>query len=675
MMIQSTATVPVTTGGVNIADKIDVPPVHVPPSGTIDEKKESPSATDEVDHNTEYNIASSAAQFEQDNHQQRQQQQQQYNDTTPQYHNPYAIQYAAAPHIIAGMVPPQQVYVQQQQAQAQQLQQAQLPLETQFQSLGLGNNSNDHVAGDNNEGRNNNTTSYEKNDTITSNNDLLGAVVASTDNEENIINSEIEGGADDEIESEEEPIKLFVGQVPKTMNEEDIFPTFDSFGPLKDVSIIRDKQTQLHRGCAFVTYWTSNDADKAQEALHGKHVFPGARRPAQVKPAEPSVPENKLFVGMLSRKAGEDEICELFAPFGEIREIYMIRNADGSSKCAAFLRYVDRDSAIQAIEMLHNNLVMEGSARPLIVKFADNKHQRAQRHIRNVRRQELMTVMGPGAGYPGAYPAHHMAMAPPLGGPSHQYPPHHMGGPLPHLPQYGAPYPGGPGSGGPPPIYNPMYPPHHYGGPPHAYGAGFQNNRQGSLGSAGGGNRHPNNNTNPSNPNQAANPRPREGPAGANLFVYHLPHDLTDADLATAFNPFGNVISAKVYVDRYTGESKGFGFVSYDSVISAESAIEQMNGFQIGNKRLKVQHKRVHNNGSGNRGGGGGQEPQMNPHEHHHQQPSQQQQQHLIPFDSAPPDISLDVVSNTPDSVLTGVVPIPTSQIGDITAPTPVMIS
>ena len=90
------------------------------------------------------------------------------------------------------------------------------------------------------------------------------------------------------------------------------------------------------------------------------------------------------------------------------------------------------------------------------------------------------------------------------------------------------------------------------------------------------------------------NPRPREGPAGANLFVYHLPHDLTDADLATAFNPFGNVISAKVYVDKFTGESKGFGFVSYDSVIAAEAAIEQMNGFQIGNKRLKVQHKRVH---------------------------------------------------------------------------------
>jgi CUG-BP- and ETR3-like factor len=63
---------------------------------------------------------------------------------------------------------------------------------------------------------------------------------------------------------------------------------------------------------------------------------------------------------------------------------------------------------------------------------------------------------------------------------------------------------------------------------------------------------------------QSATARPREGPSGANLFIYHLPHDLTDADLATAFNPFGNVISAKVYVDKYTGESKGFGTSSLE---------------------------------------------------------------------------------------------------------------
>mmetsp|Transcript_9697 Transcript_9697/g.36394 ORF Transcript_9697/g.36394 Transcript_9697/m.36394 type:complete len:455 (-) Transcript_9697:183-1547(-) len=87
--------------------------------------------------------------------------------------------------------------------------------------------------------------------------------------------------------------------------------------------------------------------------------------------------------------------------------------------------------------------------------------------------------------------------------------------------------------------------------------------------------------------------RPPEGPAGANLFIYHLPHDVTDADLATVFSPCGNVISAKVYMDKETGESKGFGFVSYDSAEAAERAISRMNGFQIGSKRLKVQHKRT----------------------------------------------------------------------------------
>jgi CUG-BP- and ETR3-like factor len=88
-----------------------------------------------------------------------------------------------------------------------------------------------------------------------------------------------------------------------------------------------------------------------------------------------------------------------------------------------------------------------------------------------------------------------------------------------------------------------------------------------------------------------------EGPEGANLFIYHLPKDLNEEDLRTLFTPFGDLLSVQVFVEKITNESKGFGFVSYNHASSAEIAIKHMDGCKIGARKLVVEAKQVTEDG------------------------------------------------------------------------------
>ncbi|CXJ25837.1 clustered-asparagine-rich protein, putative [Plasmodium berghei] len=83
----------------------------------------------------------------------------------------------------------------------------------------------------------------------------------------------------------------------------------------------------------------------------------------------------------------------------------------------------------------------------------------------------------------------------------------------------------------------------------------------------------------------------QNGPSGSNLFIFHIPSEWTDLDLFQHFCCFGNIISSKIQRDS-TGRNSGFGFVSYDNVMSAHHAIQFMNGYFVNNKYLKVQLKK-----------------------------------------------------------------------------------
>lgn len=72
-----------------------------------------------------------------------------------------------------------------------------------------------------------------------------------------------------------------------------------------------------------------------------------------------------------------------------------------------------------------------------------------------------------------------------------------------------------------------------------------------------------------------------KGPDGANLFIFHIPNHFTNLDMFRLFCQYGNLLSVRIMVEKDTGRSRGFGFVSYDSPESAALAIKELNGFAV----------------------------------------------------------------------------------------------
>ena len=84
------------------------------------------------------------------------------------------------------------------------------------------------------------------------------------------------------ISKEEDVIKLFVGQIPKHYEREDIEDIMSEFGEIVEISVIRDKITNEHKGCAFITYTNRTAAANAQMELHEKRTLPGMSHAMQV---------------------------------------------------------------------------------------------------------------------------------------------------------------------------------------------------------------------------------------------------------------------------------------------------------------------------------------------------------------------------------------------------------
>ncbi|KAM9458919.1 CUGBP Elav-like family member 5 isoform 1-T1 [Salvelinus alpinus] len=438
---------------------------------------------------------------------------------------------------------------------------------------------------------------------------------------------------------DQDAIKLFIGQIPRNLEEKDLKPLFEQFGKIHELSVLKDRYTGMHKGCAFLTYCARESAIKAQNALHEQKTLPGMTRPIQVKPADSECrgEDRKLFVGMLNKQQTEEDVYRLFEPYGAIEECTVLRGPDGNSKGCAFVKFSTHSEAQSAISSLHGSQTMPGASSSLVVKFADTDKERTLRRMQQMAGQ--FGMFNPSVSLPTftSYSSYTHALmqqqqaavmavsqggylAPSLSFPSaqlHQVGALTMNGLPPNplnsvsglssppstmpssLPSLVTPMMNGYTGLAPQANVHPLETLYTNGLPPYSTQSptAADTLQQTFTGVQQYTAIYPAATLTPVGQSLAQHPQvigqqQREGPEGCNLFIYHLPQEFGDNELMQMFLPFGNVISSKVFMDRATNQSKCFGFVSFDNPGSAQAAIQAMNGFQIGMKRLKVQLKR-----------------------------------------------------------------------------------
>ncbi|XP_025110595.1 ELAV-like protein 3 isoform X3 [Pomacea canaliculata] len=323
---------------------------------------------------------------------------------------------------------------------------------------------------------------------------------------------------------------LIVNYLPQTMSQDEIRSLFASIGELESCKLIRDKPTGQSLGYGFVNYKRPEDADKAINTLNGLRLQNKTIKVSLARPSSESIKGANLYISGLPKSMTQLDLESLFSQCGNIITSRILYDqTTGLSKGVGFIRFDQRVEAERAIQKL-NNHIPEGCIDPITVKFANSPS--SNKNLATMTPLALATYLSPTRRFFG--PIHHATATSRL-----RYSPLEPG----LLP-------------------NAILPPTLTTAAAAAAAAASSTATPTALNST-----------------------------GWCIFVYNLAPDTEDSVLWQLFGPFGAVQSVKVIRDYTSGKCKGFGFVTMTNYEEALVAIQNLNGFTLGNRVLQVSFK------------------------------------------------------------------------------------
>jgi len=169
----------------------------------------------------------------------------------------------------------------------------------------------------------------------------------------------------------EDRTNLIINYLPQTMTDNEMYSMFITCGPLVSAKIMRDKSSGYSYGYGFVQYQNADDAAKAITQLNGLPVSNKRIKVSYSRPNTADIKNTNLYIGNVPEGMSDDELVNLFTPYGNIITRNILKDQSGRNRGIAFIRYSKKSEADFAISELAGYTI-PGSTTPLDVKVAED---------------------------------------------------------------------------------------------------------------------------------------------------------------------------------------------------------------------------------------------------------------------------------------------------------------